>query len=116
MLSRKQISTSHFRFSRTAMYSLMSTLSALFSPTFWLIIGNSCLASWPPWLKIDQLLRHDDPVPVLDLDVLFKLSALHNPVHIDVGEVFFPGFVVADELHLAPIGKRREIARGDDRL
>ena len=34
MLSRKQIKMSHFRFSRTAIYSLMSTLSDLFSAAF----------------------------------------------------------------------------------
>src|SRR5882762_5668515 len=103
MLSKKQIRTSHFRLSRTTMYSLMSTLSDRFSPlfwfpTFWLIMGNSA-----PRLKVDQFLGHDDPVPVLHLNVLLEFAPLHDSIHVDIGDVFFAGFIVADQLYLAAI-------------
>src|SRR5580693_3639266 len=98
MLSRKQIRTSHFRLSRTTIYSLMSTLSDRFSPLFWfppfwLFIGNSA-----PRLKVDQFLGYNDPVPVLHLDVLFKFSPLPDSIHVNVGDVFLAGFIVADQL------------------
>src|SRR5271165_6047029 len=116
MLSRKQIRMSHFRLSRTTMYSLMSTLSCRLSPLFWfpllwLLIDNSA-----PRLKIDQFLGHNDPVPAFHLDVFFEFAPLHDAIDVDIGDVFLARFVVADQLHLPAIREGGEVSRSNDRL